>query len=500
MARYKGSRYNHFVPLGDGRRLGYNAATRAFHLFPPGDWSCYERLTAGDEVEPGIAARLQELGYVVPDGFDEIAAVGERYRQSRESTASLTLTIAPTMYCNFGCDYCFQGQEKPTSRMSADVQQAIAAYVDSEGRAGRLKHLSIAWYGGEPLLGLDVIGELSIALRETCARHGATYGAMAVTNGFMLRRPVIDKLHQLGVHWVQVTLDGPEDIHDQRRYLIAGKSATFERIVRNLRESVEQTGVTFVIRVNVDSRNHDRIRDLVDQLADAGLARRKNFALYLAPVESHTEGCRQVSGHVMTRQTYAAREVDVIKYAAEKGFGGAIQPPSFFSLCAAVKPRSYVILPSGDLHKCWDTVNTPERRVGTIFDIASSARDGNHRKWLDWTPLDDSICRECTTLPLCAGSCAYKHIYREDENGPDSRPCPSWKYNLQAKLVLLAKARGMLPKDFPEPEGLPKEPEPAVAGQAAGLVPVDLARLLGPTFRASQSAPRGKLPVLGSAA
>jgi len=75
---------------------------------------------------------------------------------------------------------------------------------------------------------------------------------------------------------------------------------------------------------------------------------------------------------------------------------------------------------------------------------------------MSWTPLQDPICRECTTLPLCGGYCAYHFIYEGDVKTPDARPCPSWKYNLPEKLVMLAKDRKLLPEslvvDLPPPQ------------------------------------------------
>ena len=39
-------------------------------------------------------------------------------------------TIAPTLMCNFGCDYCFQGAKKPCGNMTAEVQQAVMTMVE----------------------------------------------------------------------------------------------------------------------------------------------------------------------------------------------------------------------------------------------------------------------------------------------------------------------------------------------------------------------------------
>jgi uncharacterized protein len=88
-----------------------------------------------------------------------------------------------------------------------------------EKKIPRLEHLTVSWFGGEPLLALDIIEELSEAIVEWTNRHGVTYQAEMSTNGYYLSKETLQRLLKYKVNRFMVTLDGSKDVHDSRRAL-----------------------------------------------------------------------------------------------------------------------------------------------------------------------------------------------------------------------------------------------------------------------------------------
>jgi uncharacterized protein len=438
--------YNVIIPLRDGRALAYNTAARSFAVWSRDDVALCQR--AERESVPLSTTGVQDMlsgGYMVVDGTDELAMLEARYNATRYHQGAMTLTIMPTAACNFGCDYCFQGANKPSAKMSQQVQDAIVSFV--ERSAPSLHNLHVAWYGGEPLIGADIMRKLSDRFLDICAQRKIVYSASCVTNGWFLTEELVKELLERKLTTYQVTLDGGQVDHDGRRYLL-GRQGTFARIIQNLRAVVDQVGVQFNIRVNIDSRNRDGIRALIDSLAAAGLAGRRNLGLYYAPVEAMTEGCHGCSDVTMSKSEYGQLEAELYRYAVEKGLTGYPTPPRFLGLCVATKPKGMVITPTGDIHKCWDTVSWPSMKVGTIFETEKLWTDPRWLKWSGWTPFKHETCRSCKILPSCSGMCAYKSVHSDKTRGEVAElPCPSWKYNIKERLFIHAEKRGLVKRD-----------------------------------------------------
>ncbi len=447
MTAWKPSRYNIFVGLQDRRRLAYNSASGALAVWEAEDGWTYELASQTGRLDTGdpSARAIVQGGWLVREDTDELAELQRSYHADRFDMGHMILTIAPTLACNFGCDYCFQGQNKPSQTMSEQVQDAIVAMA--ERAAPRIRRLHVAWYGGEPTLRMKIIESLSDRLMTVCREQGVSYDAMMVTNGWRLTADVARSLHERKVNTIQVTLDGSQHAHDGRRVLLSGKG-TYKRIVDNLTASVEAVPTMLSIRVNVDSRNAGDVHELIDDMHARGLSGRKNLAMYFAPVESITEGCHAVADVTMAKDRYGKLEVGLYEHAYDKQLTGLPYPPRFRGNCAAVKPRGFVVVPSGDLHKCWDTVNWPERAVGTIFDLDALSTDERVARWMRWTPFGNDACRNCKILPNCSGACAYKFLHAEATRGEQAiLPCPSWKYNLKERLVLRALKAGDIGED-----------------------------------------------------
>jgi uncharacterized protein len=333
--------------------------------------------------------------------------------------------------------------------MSQDVQDAILAML--ERAAPQVKTLGVTWYGGEPLTRVKVIEALSDRMIELCKARGIVYVGSVVTNGYLLTADVARSLVKRGVSWLQITLDGTPEYHDTRRYLLGGKGS-FERIIANLKSFIDELPQMRVsIRVNIDDRNAKDIHRLLDYLAEQGLAR-KHLNVYFAPVEATTEGCHLVEDVTMAKSRYGQLEADLYAHAYALGLSPLPSPPRFHGNCGAVRPAALVILPTGDLHKCWDTVSWPEKKVGTIFNLPAVAHNELNLKWIKWTPFENATCKNCKILPNCAGACAYKFVHAADTRGEMAvLPCPSWKYNIKERLLLRAVGKGKLTADDYDP-------------------------------------------------
>jgi uncharacterized protein len=450
MSQWVASRYTILIELKDGRSLAYNALSGGLAIFSAAERAIYQRMISGtdtEECDATILAALEYGGFVVKPSVDELQILRQQYVAHRYNPNTMTLTIAPTMACNFACDYCFQGQNKPHMSMSAEVQDALLDLI--ERAVPRIRALGVCWYGGEPLTRHKLIESLSDRMISFCATHGIRYEAMIVTNGYLLSLETAKSLFERKVQTVQVTLDGTPEYHDSRRYLLSGQG-TFERIIENLKAIVDDVPIGLSIRVNIDSRNHQDIRTLIDYMAAQGLAGKKNLKMYFAPIEAITEGCHNISLVTLSKSNYGKLEAELYRRGYEVGLTQLPYPPRFHGTCSAVRPGGLVVLPSGDLHKCWDTVSSEERRIGTLFDIERLAASEEMFRWLNWTPFSNEACCSCKLLPNCAGACAYKFVYAEKTRGEAAGlPCPSWKYNIKERLVQRAVAMGALTeKDY----------------------------------------------------
>ena len=186
MPEFACSRYNILISLRGGRTLAYNAMGGASAVWEEMDAEVFQSIERGEEID-ATDNRVAELlygGFVVRAGTNELEILRRQYYASRNNPSGMVLTIAPTLMCNFGCDYCFQGHNKPRGSMQPDVQDAVFALVARA--APTIKHLHIAWYGGEPLLAPAVIASLSDRVISLCDQRGIAFDAMIVTNGYKL--------------------------------------------------------------------------------------------------------------------------------------------------------------------------------------------------------------------------------------------------------------------------------------------------------------------------
>lgn len=208
----KVSQYNSIYdfPSNPSQKLMFNAKSLALALVDCSKVEQYENYCQTHEEIPDEAFLndLKTGGFLIDDSIDEKAILKYEQLCSRYSRSHLSLVIAATSNCNFRCVYCYERSVLRASTMSEATQEAIVKFVESE--APHLESFTVTWYGGEPLLALDIIESLSLKFIDICKKNDIAYGATIVTNGYLLNCAVVEKLNTLYVNQYAKTLN-PSD-------------------------------------------------------------------------------------------------------------------------------------------------------------------------------------------------------------------------------------------------------------------------------------------------
>src|SRR5450830_850058 len=98
---WKPSRFNYQMELEDGRRIVYNTASAAMVVVASA--ADEDALLRGIVRSSKLSDEEWELirnGFLVEEGFDEIAALRGQYENERYSGYGAAVSIAPTLGCN----------------------------------------------------------------------------------------------------------------------------------------------------------------------------------------------------------------------------------------------------------------------------------------------------------------------------------------------------------------------------------------------------------------
>ncbi|MBV6457798.1 MAG: hypothetical protein HONBIEJF_00918 [Fimbriimonadaceae bacterium] len=401
---------------------------------------------------------LAKSGFVVDQAVDERLEVRKRYwKKAPKTKRGLALTIAPTVACNLRCTYCFQ--EHPDRRMSEVDRMHILKHVDCNLHKGT--YLGVTWFGGEPLLELAQVMELAGELRELARDRACRYSHHFISNGLLLREEAISLIASFGdLTSIQVTLDGPKDIHDARR-LRAGGQGTFDKILCNLKRAAGR--LPLVVRVNVDRRNYERIPDLLLQLAESGL--REHVFVDLGHVLAYTEASADAEPHALTKAEFASVQAQARLALFRLGFNQktSLPKPLRGNLCIADNPSGAVFAPGGLNFKCWNEtamdashasgyLHKHERRENLLrpAELRDTERQMllNRKAWQDYDPFVHSECQTCQVQPLCMGGCPWE-ARKKPLEGPGH--CTAYRFNLgdtlrlyhlQGSLIARQRAKG----------------------------------------------------------
>jgi radical SAM protein with 4Fe4S-binding SPASM domain len=334
-----------------------------------------------------------------------------------------------TNLCNLRCKHCYQkAGQSMKDELSLEEKLGL---VDELASAGVV---AIAFSGGEPLTHPDLIPTI---IR---ARQKDLYVSIA-TNGVLLTLEIANRLKEIGVGYMEVSLDSPRpEIHDAFR----GVKGSWKRTTEGIKNSVEADIFT-VVASTITQLNFEDVTELIDLAESFGASRfihfnfipsgrgREIIDLDLTPQQ------REDLLKLLYKKSQTSK-IEVLstapqfgRVAIQESCGHAIAPTHFYlgkdqnwglkaitefiGGCGAA--RLYcAIQPNGDVTPC---VFIPQLIVGNVKEHSFPQIWHTSRIFKDLQVRSNlkGNCSSCKYNKVCGGCRARALAYFQDYMAPD---------------------------------------------------------------------------------
>jgi uncharacterized protein len=456
------SMFNVRVPLeSSGEVFLMNTFTDAQLIVSPDVVELLDRLDgrSADELSGEERESVEQLtaqGFVVTDRDTERQDLKAFFREVREGTDTLKITVLTTLQCNFACDYCIQGDHgeynKTAAKMSMEMAARVSAWTESRMDEIGPGRLVLTFFGGEPLLNMPVLYYMAERLHAASAARGVTLVISIITNGLLLTREMVERLNPLGLSGIKITLDGDREAHNKSRPLRGGQG-TFDKIVANMRAVADLTRLA--VGGNFEMDTADSYPALLDFLAAQDFAPRLakvTFKPVIREKKAQAKGMipltvvggegKPLNGACMTSAGTGVSRVcdscnvvdDKMSYLREetKKRGFATADGVHMGPCEIHKGHAHTIGPDGSLFACPGFAGEALQSTGHIDGRQEGYRTQalrNFEKLSAW-----EMCNDCAFIPVCAGGCTVAaHNELGDMHAPNCH-----KPSFEAGLIALA--------------------------------------------------------------
>ncbi len=371
-----------------------------------------------------IPSEFIEKGYVVNPLEEEM-----RFRMKyidyleQRDNEEMQLFFIPTYGCNFTCSYCYQSEYPHIKQdIGKDVIDAFFNFITHQF-SNRKKYITL--FGGEPLLP-SISHKENIAYFLNRLKQDQLEVAV-VTNGYSLDG-YLELFDNTFTREIQITLDGTEEIHNQRRKL-KNSQGTFAQIVKNIDACLEKK-IQVNLRMVIDKENITYLPDLAAFAIEKGWTGNpffksqigRNYELHYCQNGQSKLFDRlslyQALYDTIKRYPHVTRfhkpAFSVMKFLQENGN----LPNPLFDACPACKSE-WAMDFSGNIYPCTATVGKPEELLGTFYPEIK-LQESKIKTWQQRDVLKIENCKDCKVQLICGGGCgsiAYnqnKHIHSTD--------------------------------------------------------------------------------------
>lgn len=414
------SRYTFFFPITDTEDIILvNPLSGAVDIVDAGVIDTINRIKEGKPVEDEETLRnLLRRRYIYGRKEDEEKLITEAFEQWNKNLAlePESFFIYPTYGCNLRCTYCFQTEDMRIGEVIKPrlIDKAFEVMEEFHAKGGAQEPPLLTLFGGEPLIYREEQKRAVEYILKKCQDIG--FHSKIITNGVDLTH-YIDVIQKYVDKHIQVTLDGPRDIHNKRRIGVDG-SGSFDGIVKGIDAVLEEIGMHIALRVNVDKENIHSLPEMASFIIDKGWRDTGLITPYIAAVRD--SGCIGQENviplpHLLKTVLTMYREQPDTKVITLMGWRwiesmenlikkGRLYSPLFNFCGAGMKRLCFDTF--GDIYACAGFAGEKSQIIGKFYPEFKFYPE-LLGQWETRNILTLPKCSTCSYNLLCGGGCTF---------------------------------------------------------------------------------------------
>lgn len=335
----------------------------------------------------------------------------------KKSNELLDITLITNLDCNMHCIYCYENNAclNIKNKQHSTKVNDIINFISSEFKNNSFKGINVTILGGEPLLEKN-ISFLNKFFKEINLLTPSSKFCL-VTNGLNVNR-YINEITAWGINEIQITLDGTEKIHNDRRVALDKNINGFKEIEDGI-SALLQHNINVFLRINVDKNN---VNDIIN-LAKFILAKdwlNKKLVPYIYPVttsgnknyilnDTEVSIFKQVL-YELKKEPFEIRNLFRFDFHGIDYIDSLInaQLPSIRTRFCGLSKGQYVISFDGTILNCWWGLDDETFKIGKMDTTGYYINHSKVDKFSKRNTLEISKCKSCKFKYICGSGCTYK--------------------------------------------------------------------------------------------
>lgn len=342
--------------------------------------------------------------------------------------------------CNMRCAYCFASEGSfHGEKVLMDLETGKRALDFLMEHSGDRRNLEVDFFGGEPLMNLDVVKELVTYARSKEKEKGKEFRFTMTTNGLLLNEENMSYLNETMANIV-LSLDGRPETNDRMRKTV-NNDGTYDHIIDKIKRMSEIRGnKDHYVRGTFTRNNLDFSRDVQD-LAAQGFKSISVEPVVAPPEEAYALRDEDVEVLLSEYETLAK---DYLK-SREEGEGYQFfhfnidlqgGPCAYKRVSGCGAGTDYIsITPNGDIYPCHQFVGLEEFKLGNLDEgiVAQKIRKDFEKVNL----TDKPACKDCWAKYYCGGGCfANAYHFNKDISIPYELGCILEKKRVECAIMI----------------------------------------------------------------
>jgi len=335
---------------------------------------------------------------------------------------SLVLNVANK--CNLHCSYCYEPEAAKYGsspvQMDWDIARTSVDFLFH--KAGKNPEVNLIFFGGEALLNFKLMREIVTYAEEKGREADKKVDFSLTTNGTLMTDEMIDffQEHRFGL---TVSIDGPQDLHDKRRFFLTNRGerkGSYEQILPRIKRLLQRYSARPVVARVTVTKGTAEIGRIYEHLASLGF-----FEVGFSPVTAKNGeeyGLEPADLHEVLRgfQELGSLYVERALQNQYTGFS------NLSTLLTDLHAGTNKLFPCGAGLGLLDVDGNGDVYLCHRFPGTEEHKYGNVKKGLDYDRLNDflngahvgnkPVCQTCWIRGICGGGC-YHEAYTQFGDG-----------------------------------------------------------------------------------